>query len=110
MKKLLPNNDKTAKYLGELPRIYIVGCWASYGVEGFAWSGKFTTNSRTGYTEPLVWKYDDFNGERDNWVLVPIHCVTSGAIMTWTQDKDMALRIAYALNVQMTLRNKKQGI
>lgn len=110
MKKLLPNNAKTKKYLDKLPQMYIVAFWAAYGVEGFAWSGKFTTNTHTGHVEPLVWKYDDYNGERDNWILVPIHCVTSGAIMTWTQDKEMAHRIAYALNVQTTLKIKKQGV
>ena len=107
MKTRLPNTYKTAQYLGSLPKMYIVGCWAGYGVEGFSWSGKWEKNPRTGHMEPLVWKYYDANGECDIWILVPIHQVTSGAIITWTEDKEMAYRIAYALNVYQTLKSKK---
>ena len=55
MKKILKNNAKTAAYLNSLPKIYLVGCWARYGVMDFEWTGKYVKCKRTGQMEPLVW-------------------------------------------------------
>ena len=100
MKKVLKNNAKTAKYLNSLPTIYLVGCWASYGVLDFQWTGKYVKNKRTGQMEPLVWYYDDHNGEYERWYLVPIWYVTTGEIICWTESEKMACRIASALNIR----------
>ena len=100
MKRILKNNAKTAAYLNSLPKIYLVGCWARYGVMDFEWTGKYVKCKRTGQMEPLVWYYDDHNGEHERWYLVPIHYVTTGEIICWTENEKMAIRIASALNIR----------
>ena len=100
MKKILKNNAKTAAYLNSLPTMYIVGCWAGYGVWDFPWSGKWEKNPYSGHMEPLVWYYDDHNGIADNWYLVPIRHVTSGEIICWTENDKVACQIASALNLK----------
>ena len=106
MKTVLKNNAKAAKYLSKLPKIYLVACWARYGVWDLIWSGKFIKDKDTGHLEPLVWHYNDHNGTADNWYLRPLHNVTTGFIMTWTQDRCIAESIANALNIRMELRRK----
>lgn len=101
MKKILKNNAKTTAYLNSLPTMYLVGCWARYGVQDFPWSGKYVKNKHTGMMEPLVWVFSDFNGLDEKWRLVPIWYVTTGEIICWTESEERATRIASALNIRM---------
>ena len=41
MKKVLKNTLKTKKYLDKLPKIYLIACWASYGILEFPFTGKY---------------------------------------------------------------------
>lgn len=100
MKKVLPNNSKTEKYLAKLPKIYLVGCWARYGVMEFPFSGKYIINEN-GISIPLVYDYDDFNGTSDNWYLRPINLTTTGFIIVWTQCESVAERIAELYNKEL---------
>lgn len=108
MKKVLKNNAKTAAYLHSLPTIYMVGCWARYGLWDFPWSGKLEKNPYTGYMEPLVWYYNDHNGTADNWYLGPIRHVTSGEIIIWTENRATAESIANALNFRRYIRDNSK--
>lgn len=99
MKRILKNNAKTSKYLASLPKIYLVGRWAKYGVMDFEWTGKYKKCKRTGQMEPLVWLFDDHNGEYERWYLVPIWYVTTGEIICWTESESQAIKIAKALNI-----------
>ena len=108
MKKVLKNNEKTAQFLSKLPRLYMVGYWARYGVWDLYWSGKWEKNPHNEHMEPLVWNYDDHNGTADNWYLVPIRFVTTGQIIMWTEDKVVAESIASALNLRNIIRNKEE--
>ena len=108
MKKILKNDAKTAVYLDSLPTIYLVGCWASYGVMDFKWIGKYVKNKRsTGQMEPLVWHFNDHNGTCERWYLVPIHLVTTGEIICWTEDKKVATKIANALNTSEEVKSSR---
>lgn len=96
MRKVLKDNDKTRAYLESLPTIYMVGCWAGYGVWKFPFTGKYTV--KDGISIPLVYQYDDCNGTCSNWYLRPITWTTSGAVLLWTQHESIAERMAKLLN------------
>ena len=97
MKKILDNSKETKEYLNSLRKVYLVACWAGYRVMEFPFSGKYKDKE---HLQPLVWQYDDFNGEVDNWYLRPIEDTTTGFIYLWTFSKEDAYRIAKKKNVE----------
>jgi hypothetical protein len=94
MKKKLKNNEKTKKYLDALPKIYMIGCWARYGICEFPFTGKYADNG----TMPLVYRHDDCNGWCDNWYLRKLSDTTTGGYVGFTFSKVCAEKIADALN------------
>lgn len=105
MKTILQNNHKTQQYLRTLTPIYIVALWARYGVDQFYFSGKFKeefgADGKIIYT-PLVWQYNDHNGETDQYELVPITYTTTGFIEMWTFQQEAAAQLATYLNKNIT--------
>lgn len=102
MKKVLKNNSKTKEYLDSLPKIYLVGCWARYGVRDYPFTGKYEID-KYGTSIPLVYDYDDFNGTCDNYYLRKIDHVTTGQIIMWTQSPSIAFKVAELFNKEMGL-------
>ena len=99
LRKILPNNTETKEYLNSLPKIYLIACWAKWGVIDFPFTGKFKNDKFRAHKEvPLVYQYDDHNGTDDNYYLRPITYTTTGAIDSWTLDRDEAYRIAEKKN------------
>lgn len=97
MKKVLHNNAKTKKYLDSLKKVYLIGCWARFGVWEFPFTGKFVHDDVLGYV-PLVYDYDDRNGTVDNYYLRKLTDVTTGSIIEYSFSKEHAQYIADALN------------
>ena len=97
MRKVLKNTPKTKAYLNSLPKIYMVGQWAHYGVREYPFTGKYAINS-DGISIPLVYHYDDFNGTCDNYWLRRLDQTTSGGVVMWTQNKKLADKIAELMN------------
>ena len=93
MKKILENTTETRECLESLPKIYMIACWAGYGVREFPFAGKYTTDGI-----PLVWDYDDQNGTCDRYFLRKLTNTTTGWIYAWTISKSRAEEIAAALN------------
>lgn len=93
MKKILENTIKTREYLESLPKIYMIACWAGYGVRGFPFAGKCTEDG-----VPMVWLRDDCNGTCDCYFLRKLTSTTTGWIYAWTTSKSRAEEIAAALN------------
>lgn len=91
----IPDSPDTQRLLSPLPRIYVVGCWARYGVREYYYSGR---NTRDGI--PLVWDYNDHNGIYPEWLLTPLQYTTTGLILAWTTSKTSAKKIAEALNAE----------
>ena len=98
MKKVLKNTAKTKRYLASLPKIYVVACWAKYGVREYPFTEKYL--SENGFSIPLVYDYDDFNGACDNYWLRRID-LTSGAVIMWTQNKAVADKVAELFNKEL---------
>lgn len=100
MRKQVKASSKYAvEVIKKLPVIYLIACWASYGVQEYHFSGKCTKEGI-----PLVWQYDDFNGTIDDYFLRPLTQVTTGWIYAWTVSKTRAELIAEAMN--KTLEHK----
>ncbi len=100
MRKVLKNTAKTKEYLATLPKIYLVACWAKYGVRDFPFAGKYERNEN-GIDIPLVYDYDDHNGTCDNYYLRRINRTTTGSIVLWTQSKSIAHKVAELFNKEM---------
>lgn len=96
MKKILDNSKETKEYLNSLRKVYIVACWAGYGVEEFPFSGKYADKE---HLHPLVYQYDDHNGATDNYYLRDIYNTTTGHILLWTFSYADAVRIADQRNI-----------
>lgn len=99
MRKVLKNTPKTKAYLDSLPKIYLVGCWAKYGVREYPFTEKYF--SENGFSIPLVYDYYDCNGTCDNYLLRRLDRVTSGRVIMWTQNKAIADKVAELLNKEM---------
>lgn len=99
MKRIIEGDDtKTIEKIMAFPKVYIVACWAHWGVRSYP----FVTLDEN--NEPLVWNYNDHNGTADQYELVPLHWVTSASIFTWTFDERVANKIAELLEEDMQRR------
>lgn len=105
MRKVLKNNSETKAYLDSLPKIYMVGFWAKYGVREFPFTGKYEQDEK-GISIPIVYDYDDHNGTCDNWYLRRLDHTTTGWILMWTQQEGIANKVAELFNKDMKTRLK----
>lgn len=88
LRKRLPDNQKTRDKLAKLPKIYLIACWAHYGVLEFPFSGRYKKINKK--PVPLVWDFDDHNGTYPEYVLRPITWTTTAAIRGWLRDEQQA--------------------
>ena len=88
LRKRLPYNQKTRDKLAKLPKIYLIACWAHYGVLEFPFSGRYKKINKKPI--PLVWDFDDHNGTYPEYVLRPITWTTTAAIRGWVRDEQQA--------------------
>lgn len=88
LRKRLKNTKKNKDKLAKLPKIYLVACWARYGVLEFPFSGRYKKINKKPI--PLVWDYDDHNGTYPEYVLRPITWTTTAAIRGWLRDEQQA--------------------
>lgn len=100
MLKRLECTPETDQMLSHLTKVYQVGCWASFGVCEFPFSGYYTEDGK----EPLVWYYDDHNGVYEDYTLIPISNTTTGSTICWTFNKATAQKLADALQLQQDTR------
>lgn len=97
MEKHLEFNNKNQKYINSLKKVYLIGCWARYGIMEFPFTGEFVEDELFGMT-PLVYDFDDHNGTYDEWVLRKIQNTTTGQVIMYCFNKELAQR--YADNLQ----------
>ena len=92
MKKILKWSEETHNYIHSLPKIYLIGCWARYGVMEFPFVKLNKDNV------PLVYNYNDHDGTAGQYELVPITHTTTGWIFDWSFHKEQAQKVADMLN------------
>lgn len=102
MREVLKSSKRTKKYIDSLPKIYLVACLARFGVTELPFTGKFVKSKRIPELYvPLVYQYDDHNGTADNYYLREIIQATTGQIVIWTQNRNIANKIAAMYNNHM---------
>ena len=94
LRKRLKNTKKNKDKLAKLPKIYLIACWAHYGVLEFPFSGKYkkvkdADGPLIRYI-PLVYDFDDHNGVYPEYVLRPITWTTTAAIRGWVRNEQQA--------------------
>lgn len=89
-KKLIKKIEKSQK-------VYLVACWAKWGVREYSWTGKWFFDE-SGKPIPIVYYYNDHNGEYEEYQRLPIHFTTTGACADWSFYKRMAQNLADKLN------------
>lgn len=101
----LENTKENKEYIDGLQKIYLVGCWARYGIMEFPFAGEYReydVGRGRKMEVPMVWDYDDCNGTSDAYYLRPIHRTTTGIVYDWTFDKEEAMAFA-------ARKNKERG-
>lgn len=98
-RKELPAHKAWVKpWLEKKKKIYLVACWARWGVLECICAGGKVYSACAKQKVPYIWKYYDANGTKDIWIKVPITFATSGQIKAWTFDKAAAEKMARDLN------------
>lgn len=93
LKKYLEYTPENKTYVKSLPKIYLIGCWARYGIRECA-----NTLQVDKEGIPLVYDYNDHNGCYKEYELVPIHRVTTGQVYAWSTSKKAAQHVADLMN------------
>ena len=105
-KSRLEYTSKTAHYIDSLPRVYLVGYWARYGVLSFPYAGKMVEDPLFGLT-PLVYDLDDHNGTHAEYILRKINDVTTGGVLIYCFDELLAHRLADTYNALSDYNKQK---
>ena len=93
LRKHLECTSENRTYVESLPKIYLIGYWARYGVMECA---NTLQVDEEGF--PLVYDYNDHNGTYEEYELVPIHRVTTGFVYAWSISKTAAQYVADMMN------------
>ena len=80
------------KYIHSKP-IYIVACWARWGVRIAQYSGKCDKNG-----DPLTIQYSDHNGEYESYFIAPWYYETTGTTIAYFFNLQEAEALAEKLN------------
>ena len=92
--------EKTRIKISKLKSIYGVVCFAKWTVREFKWTGKYVIDGN-GDPCPLVWVYyEDFDNAVEEFIKAPIYSATSGWVLTWSFNKEVAEIIARSLQLQ----------
>ena len=105
LKEHLEYNDKNNKYIQSLRKVYLVGYWARYGVLEFPYAEKMIEDKLFGMT-PLVYDFDDHNGTYDEYILRKINDVTTGQIIIYCFNKELAEMLADKLNLLKEMKKE----
>lgn len=87
---------KNMKMIEQCESVYLVVRYAHWCVREYKWAGKWTKYNDT-IVNPVVYYYNDHNGEYEEYQLVDIFDTTTREIFMWTFDKYVADKIANML-------------
>ena len=88
-KTVIQCSEKASDYINNLPKIYLIGCWARCGIMECYWSGQCAEDG-----EPFVWEYYDGNGTCSEFHKMRISHITTGSVFGWNTDKAVAEKVA----------------
>lgn len=92
---------KNTEKINKCKSVYIIVLYAHWCVREYKWTGKWKYTRLSNSYEPVVYDYDDHNGEFEEYAKRPISFTTTGWIMDWTFNKYAADRFAKLLNEEM---------
>lgn len=81
------------------PMIYAVVCYADWCVREYRFAGGVVWDESLHDYIPLVYHYDDHNGEYETCDIRPITHTTTGAIAHWTFSENRAEALAYQMKI-----------
>lgn len=87
--------------------VYIVARWAKWGVQEYGWTGKWSYYMGTQRMNPVVYYYNDHNGEYEEYQEIDVFYTTTGQIFMWTFDKWVANTVAQMLNEREANENHR---
>lgn len=99
LKDRLEDNNKTKEYLQTLKKVYLIGCWARFGVREHYFAGQFVEDDYLGYV-PLVYDFDDHNGTYSEWILRKINETTTGSVYGYSFNKEFAEEYCRLKNIE----------
>ena len=88
---------KAIEKVENAPKVYLIVCWARWGVQEYSWTGKWSIDER-GIPQPIVYYYNDHNGSYEEYQLIPIFSTTTGICMDWSFYKNAAQALAEKMN------------
>ena len=77
------------------PSIYAIVRYAKWTVSEYKFAGKWEWDERTREWVPLVYHYNDHNGEYETYSIAKITNTTSGAMLGWSFNKERAESLVY---------------
>lgn len=75
--------------------IYAIVCYGDWCVREYKFAGKWVWDKFREEYIPLVYHYDDHNGEYETCLPTKITYTTTGKMVGWTFNKDRANALAY---------------
>lgn len=89
---------KAIKEMSKCTDVYLIVHYAHWTVVDYKWTGKWSKPNKCMERPcPIVYFYDDHNGEYEEYKKIPILNATSGNIFDWSFYKDSAIRISKLL-------------
>ena len=90
-------NKKNRAMIEQCESVYLVVRYAHWCVSEFKWTGKWNFYREIPRRNPIVYYYNDHNGEYAEYELIDIFDTTTGKIFMWTFDKYVAAKVAEML-------------
>lgn len=90
-------NKKNTAMIEQCESVYLVVRYAHWCVREYKWAGSWNFSEGTAHCNPVVYYYNDHNGEHEEYELVDIYDTTTGEIFMWTFDRYVADKIANML-------------
>lgn len=90
-------NKKNTAMIEQCESVYLVVRYAHWCVREFKWTGRWNFYMGTTRRNPIVYFYNDHNGEYEEYQLIDIFYTTTGEIFMWTFDKYAADKVAEML-------------
>ena len=101
-------NKKNTEMIERCESVYLVVRYAHWCVREYKWTGKWNRHTNTPRLNPIVYYYNDHNGEYEEYQLIDIFHTTTGEIFMWTFDEYVADKVAEMLEERDNAKVNRQ--